>query len=273
MIIEGRKTAEELNLETKKLLNGAGLRLAAVLVGDDPGSRRFLELKKTAAEKIGIDFRLYEFPADITTQKLRKEVVGIVKAGVNDGVIIELPLPKHINAQYILNAVSPEKDPDVLSEKAQGAFFNGRSPILPPSVEAVKTIFKKHKIELRGKNCVVFGCGILVGKPVAHWLASQNATVSAINEFTLRPADFSQQADIIVSGVGKPNLITADMIKDDAIVIDFGFATLNGKIAGDVDFESASKKASLITPVPGGIGPIVTAAVLKNLVILNKKAT
>jgi len=283
MIIDGKKIAEEINIETKKLLNGAELRLAAVFVGDDAGSRRFLELKKVAAEKLGIDFRLYEFPENITTQKLRKEIVGIAKAGVNDGVIIELPLPKHINTQYILNAVPPEKDPDVLSEKAMGAFFAGRSPVLPPSVEAVKIILEKNNINLSGKNCVVFGYGILVGKSVAHWLASQNATVFIINEFTKNPKQISINADIIISGVGKPNLVTADMVKKGlpphsssecggAVVIDFGFATLNGKMTGDVDFENVEKIASLITPVPGGVGPIVTASVLRNLVLLNKKA-
>jgi methylenetetrahydrofolate dehydrogenase (NADP+)/methenyltetrahydrofolate cyclohydrolase len=282
MIIDGKKIAEEINIETAKLLNGAELRLTAVLVGDDAGNRRFLELKKIAAEKLGIDFRLYEFPENITTQKLRKEIVGIAKAGVNDGVIIELPLPAHINTQYILNAVPPEKDPDVLSEKAMGAFFAGRSPVLPPSVEAVKTILERHDIKLKGKNCAVFGYGILVGKPVVHWLASQNGTVSIINEFTLDPIRYSLSADIIISGVGKPNLVTADMVKKGlpphsssecggAVVIDFGFATLNGKMTGDVDFESVSKKASLVTPVPGGVGPIVTASVLRNLVVLNKK--
>jgi len=259
MLIDGRKIAEESNIETFKLLNKAKLRLAAVLVGDYAESRKFLEYKRIAAGKLGIDFRLYEFLENITTQKLRKEIVSIAKASVNNGVIIELPLPKHINAQYILNAVPIEKDPDVLSEKAQGSFFVGRSPILPPSVETIKQIFSKNIISLLGKNCAVFGYGILVGKPVAHWLASQGATVSIINEFTSNPKQISINADIIISGVGKTNLITADMVKDSTIVIDF---------ARDVDFENVSKKASLITPPTGGVGPIVIATVLKNLITL-----
>src|SRR3989344_837476 len=129
MLIDGKTIAEEIlaevAAEVKKLTKQP--RLAAVLVGDHVGSRKFLELKKQAAEKIGIDFRLYKFPADITTQKLRKEIVGMAKAGVNHGVLVELPLPPHINSQYVLNAIPPEKDVDVLSEKAQGAFFAGRS--------------------------------------------------------------------------------------------------------------------------------------------------
>src|SRR3989344_4678990 len=171
MIIDGKKIAEGMLAEVKKevalrraslgpnsgRMQGEFFRLAAVLVGDHGLSRKFLELKKKAAEKVGIDFRLYEFPTDITTQKLRKEVVGIAKAGVNHGVIVELPLPAHINTQYVLNAIPSEKDPDVLSEKSQGAFFVGRSKILPPAVEALKQILPYYDISIKSKKCAVFG--------------------------------------------------------------------------------------------------------------------
>ncbi|MDO8591301.1 MAG: bifunctional 5,10-methylenetetrahydrofolate dehydrogenase/5,10-methenyltetrahydrofolate cyclohydrolase, partial [bacterium] len=194
----------------------------------------------------------------------------------------------HINTQYVLNAIPPEKDVDVLSEKTQGAFFVGRSAILPPAVETVKIIFSaiggsalggEGAFNLEGKNCAVFGYGLLVGKPVSHWLASQGATVSIINEFTSNPTELSHQADIIISGVGKPNLITADMVKEGVVVIDFGYNILpeagsdkpEAMIVGDVDFNEVSQKAGWITPVPGGVGPIVIAAVLKNLLALYKK--
>ena len=136
----------------------------------------------------------------------------------------------------------------------------------------MKQIFEEHKIEPKGKIAAVFGYGLLVGKPVSHWLANQGATVSVINEFTPEPAELSKKADIIISGVGKPGLIKSDMIKEGAVVIDFGFVSAGEGIAGDVDFEEVSKKASLITPVPGGTGPIVVAAVLKNFVKLIKNA-
>lgn len=306
MLINGKKIAEEILAEVAEevrkltataphLRAGVGPRLAAVLVGynqevqplenlevepqkHQSGLRKFLELKKKAAEKVGIDFRIYEFSAEITTQKLRKEIVGIAKAGVNQGVIVELPLPSHINTQYILNAIPSEKDPDVLSEKSQGAFLVGRSAILPPAVEAVKTIFDKCGIDPRGKNCAMFGYGLLVGKPVSHWLAQQGATISIINEFTLNTKRYSLDADIVISGVGKPNLITADMVKDGVVVIDFGYNTHleassqkpTAVPVGDVEYEGFGKKAAWITPVPGGVGPIVVAAVLKNLVTLLK---
>ncbi len=288
MVIDGRKIADrilgELKSEVVKIKairqgrsaelsrspQGGPLYLAAVLVGDDSGSRRFLELKRKAAEGIGVECRIYKFPEKISNGELRKKLNQIVKATTCGGMIIELPLPVHLNTQAILNTVPEKKDPDVLSQKAQGTFFAGRSEILPPSVEAVKQIFGEYKIEPKSKIAAVFGYGLLVGKPISHWLTSQGAAVTVISEFTESPAELSKKADIIISGVGKPGLIKYDMVKDGAVVIDFGFASTEKGIVGDVDFEEVSKKASLITPVPGGTGPIVIAAVLKNFVKLVK---
>lgn len=274
MVIDGRKIADKILDELKNEIAKINepLYLAAVLVGDDAGSRRFLELKKKAAESISIKCRIYEFTEKISNGELRKKLNQIVKATTCGGMIIELPLPEHLNAQVILNTVPEEKDPDVLSQKAQGAFFAGRSKILPPSVEAVKQIFEEYKIEPQGKVVAVFGYGLLVGKPVSHWLTNQGAAVTVINEFTENPAELSKKADIIVSGVGKPGLIKPNMVKEGAVVIDFGFAGTEKGIAGDVDFEEVGKKASLITPVPGGTGPIVVAAVLKNFVKMIQNA-
>jgi methylenetetrahydrofolate dehydrogenase (NADP+)/methenyltetrahydrofolate cyclohydrolase len=264
MLIDGKQIASEILSEVKNKVSKMARppRMAAVLVGDNVNSRKFLEMKKIAAHEVGIDFELYKYPENITTQKLRKEIVSLARASVNDGIIIELPLPKQINTQYILNAVPEEKDLDVLCQKAQGSFFTNRSPIFPPSVETVKQIFQKYKIDPRGGNCAVFGYGLLIGKPISHWLAAQGATVSVINEFTQEPGNISSRADIIISGVGKNNLITADIVKNRAIVIDF---------ASDVYFENVAKITSLITPPIGGCGPIVIAAVLKNFVELKKE--
>lgn len=261
MIIDGRKISQRILEETKEKLqkNGKSLRLAAVLVGESPELKKFIELKKKAAEEIGVEFRTYKFPENITNNKLREELNKIAKANVNHGVIIELPLSEHLNVQYLLNTIPQEKDVDVLSEKSQGKFFTGRVKVLPPSVEAVRQIFKEYKINPKGKRIAIFGYGLLVGKLVSHWLVNQCATVSIITEHTKEPGKISKGADIIVSGVGKPNLITADKVKEGAIVIDFG---------KDADFEKVLKKADLITPPIGGIGPIVVAAVLKNLVDL-----
>ncbi len=271
MIVDGRKIAQKIlnELRIKIKENKKSLRLAAVLVGDNQELKKFIELKKKAAEEIGIDFKIHEFPENITNNKLREELNRIVKVKTTHGVIIELPLPGHLNTQYLLNTIPEEKDVDVLSEKSQGKFFSGKSKILPPSVEAVKQIFEEYKIEPKGKTAAVFGYGLLVGKLVSHWLIQQGATVSIITEYTKEPEKFSKEADIIISGVGKENLITVDMVKEGATVIDFGkdvdFSAPGGSAMGG---EAVSKKAGLITPPTGGVGPIVVAAVLKNLVDL-----
>lgn len=261
MIIDGKKIAQKILEEVKEKIQKSEkkFRLVAIFVGENPELRKFVELKKKAAEEIGVDFKIHEFPENITNNKLREELNKICKVKTTNGVIIELPLPKHLNTQYLLNTIPEEKDVDVLSEKSQGKFFTGRSKILPPSVETVKQIFKEYNIEPKGKTAAVFGYGLLVGKLVSHWLINQGATVSIITEFIKEPDKISKEADIIVSGVGKQNLITEDMVKENAVVIDFG---------KDVDFETVSKKASLITPPTGGVGPIVVAGVLENLVEL-----
>jgi len=265
MNVDGKKIRDKVLEELKSEVGSRELRLVGVLVGDHPGSKKFMELKEKAAKEIGIDFRLYEFPGDISTNKLRDELNNIAKQGVTHGIIVELPLPEQINAQYILNTIPQEKDVDVLSTKAQGAFFVGKSKILPPAVEALKIVLEEHDVDIKGKDVAVFGYGILIGKPIANWLAVQGASVFVINEFTKNPEEISKEADIVISGVGEAGLIKGEMVKDDAIVIDFGYSE-DGK--GDVDFDSVSKKVSLITPVPGGMGPIVVAAVLKNLLRL-----
>jgi methylenetetrahydrofolate dehydrogenase (NADP+)/methenyltetrahydrofolate cyclohydrolase len=305
MIIDGKKIADKIlgELKDKVAKIEKPPYLAAVLVGpvrnspplgpsgrasagaisngveNDAGSRKFLELKKKAAESIGIECRIYEFPGEISNSELRKRLNQIVKATTCGGMIIELPLPTHLNTQAILNVVPEEKDPDVLSQKAQGAFWAGRSKVLPPSAEAVKIILEEYKIEPKGKVAAVFGYGLLVGKPISHWLASQGATIMVINEFTENPAELSGKADIVISGAGKPGLVKSEMVKEGAIVIDFGYTaeaqnitgSTEKKIMGDIDFKEVSKKASFITPVPGGTGPIVVAAVLKNFIELVDK--
>ena len=250
--------------------SGGAPLIAAVLVGAQAEMRRFLEIKEEMAVKAGFQYKWYEFPSDITTKKLRQEITKIAKQKKVSGIILELPLPEQINAQVVLNAIPQEKDPDVLSQKAQGAFFVNRSPVVPPCPAAVKAILDFHKIDVVGKRVAVFGYGLLVGRPAAHMLASMKASVIVIARSDADQAELCRQADIIITGTGKVGMIKADMVKEGAIVMDFGYGKLNGKISGDVDFESVNKKASLITPVPGGVGPLVCATALENVVKLLK---
>lgn len=272
MIIDGKKLADEIKAELKAEALGLNkkIRLAVVKVGNNPVTEKFLEQKKKFGKEIGIDVRIYELSEDITTNKLREKLAEIMHTKKNTGVIVQLPLPEHINTQYILDGVVPEKDPDMLSSKSIGLFASGRSKILPPVVGAINYIFDKNNIDVKGKKVTVIGAGRLVGKPVAAWLINQGATVTVIDENTADPTTHTIDADIIISGVGKPNLITADMVKDGVIAIDCGTSESAGKLRGDFSPEVA-EKASFFTPVPGGVGPLTVAMLFKNLVELAKK--
>ncbi|OGF95688.1 hypothetical protein A2Y47_01865 [Candidatus Giovannonibacteria bacterium RIFCSPLOWO2_12_43_8] len=271
MIVDGKAIAEKIKSSLAEEISKSKkkIRLAVLKVGKDPVTARYLEVKKKFAEAIGVDVRIYEVPTDISNNKLREKLSEIVHIEENTGVIVQLPLPEKINMQYILNAIIPGKDPDMLSSGAWGKFSTGKSKILPPVVGAVKVIFDENKIELKGKNAVVVGAGRLVGKPAASWLIGEGATVSVVDENTKNPEDYIKKADIIISGVGKPKTIEADMVMDGVIAIDCGTSESSGQVAGDIDLEVV-KKASLFAPVPGGVGPITIAMLFKNLIELSK---
>ena len=271
MIINGKEIAEKIksSLREEILASKKKIRLAVLKVGADPVTAKYLEVKRKFAEAVGIDVRMYEVPFDISTNKLREKISEIMHIEENSGVIVQLPLPEAINAQYILDAIIPEKDPDMLSAKSWGKFSTGKSKILPPVVGAIKIIFDENKIELKGKSAVVVGAGRLVGKPAALWLMNEGATVSVIDENTQDQNSYTLKADIIISGVGKPRLIQPDMVKEGVIAIDCGTSESSGQVVGDIDPEVA-KKSSLFAPVPGGVGPITIAALFKNLFELSE---
>lgn len=281
MIVDGKQISQKVleGLKEEIVQKNLKLRLAAVLVSSNPSVRKFVELKGKAAREVGVGYDIFEFPETISENQLKEEVAKIVKDNANDGVLVELPLPKRINVQNILNEISSEKDVDVLSSASQCGFYADlergldadRKKILPPAVEAIKTVLKFHNFEVKDKKAAVFGYGLLVGKPVAHWLSQNGAQVAVIDEHTENPRRYSLEADIIVSGVGKPGLIGGDMVKEGVVAIDFGYENKDGRMAGDFKFDEVVSKAGLITPVPGGIGPVVVAAVLKNLVRLSQE--
>ncbi len=246
------------------------MRLAIVIVGEDPVVRKFVEQKKKKAKEAGIDIRIYPFAETISTNELRQRLKEIVHEENNQGVIVQLPLPSQIKSQYILNAVTPGKDIDMLSAKALGNFVVGRSPIMSPVAGAIKAFLEEYKIAYQDKQIAVVGAGNLVGRPVALWLLSEHATFSMITKETPDPAAILRSADIIISGIGVSWFITKEMVKEGAVVMDAGTSESEGKLVGDVDFENVSTKAAFITPVPGGIGPVTIALLLKNLITLYK---
>ncbi|MDP3935283.1 MAG: bifunctional 5,10-methylenetetrahydrofolate dehydrogenase/5,10-methenyltetrahydrofolate cyclohydrolase [Candidatus Giovannonibacteria bacterium] len=279
MIIDGKKIAEEIKAELKAevLKLGKKIRLAVIRVGEDKVTEKFLEQKKKFGSAVGVDIRVYELPENISTNQLREKLAEIVHIKENAGVIIQLPLPKQINTQYILDGIISEKDPDMLSSKSIGLFSSGRSKILPPVVGAIKYIFDKNNIDVKSKKVTVIGAGRLVGKPVATWLINHGAAVTIIDENAADPTLHTKDADILISGAGKPNLITIDMVKEGVIVIDCGTSSPEGlpadqagRLVGDVD-PVVAKKASIFAPVPGGVGPLTVAMLFKNLAELAKR--
>lgn len=272
MIVDGKKLAqeilEELKEERKKIAKK--IRLAVVLVGKNAASLSFIKQKEKIAKELDIDFRLYQYPENIKTKELRKKVSEICRVTYNRGIVVQLPLPSHIHPQSVLNAILPQKDPDILCEKNLGAFYTNRLKILPPTVSAIQFLLEKYQISVEGRTVLVIGRGQLVGKPVALWFINKGATVLVANSKTKNLKDLLKWAEIIVSSAGVPDLIKGEDIKEGAVIFDAAVVSENGQLKGDCDFESVKEKASLITPVPKGIGPLTVAFLYKNLLELVK---
>lgn len=276
MIIDGKSIAENIlarlrDKKTKKFF-------AAFLVGENPASVSFLKQKEKIARSLNIDIRIYKFEENITQDKLRKEILKIAKHKTCGGVIVQLPLPAHINAQYVMNVIPKEKDIDVLGERALGAFYAGRNIVSPPAVGVVEEILKNQNIVLNEKKVGVVGLGNLVGKPIATWL---RGNVSDLYLFD-KGSDYSllKNADIAILGTGQLHLISRSMLKEKVLVIDFGYGMKDGKICGDFDalpLTTNNKQQTTIfyTPTPGGTGPILVAKLFENFFTLveNQEST
>jgi len=272
MLIDGKQLSLEIldQLKQERKTIAKKIRLAVVLVGKDPASLSFIKQKEKISQKLEIDFRLYQYPLDIKTKELRKRISEICRQNINRGVVVQLPLPQKIKSQSVLNAVLPLKDCDCLSEKNLGQFYTSRSKILPPTIAAIKFILEKYQIPIRGENVLVIGRGQLVGKPAALWFINEGATTIISTSKTKNLKELLKWADIIITSAGVPNLITGDEIKEGVAVIDAAVVSENGQLKGDCDFESVKEKAKIITPVPGGIGPLTVVFLFKNLLTLAK---
>jgi methylenetetrahydrofolate dehydrogenase (NADP+)/methenyltetrahydrofolate cyclohydrolase len=267
MVIDGRKIAGKIISELKKLPRPKKF-LAAFLVGENAETESFLKQKKKTAEELGVDFRLYKFPADIKQDPLRKEVLKIVSHKTCGGAIVQLPLPNHINKHYILNVIPREKDVDVLGERALGAFYTDRNPVIPPAVGVVEEIIENLKLEISHLRAAVVGRGFLIGRPVSLWLLTRAAELNVYASRTENLGEKLKNADLIVSGTGRANRFGATEVKSDALIIDFGYESREGKIHGD--FTPPNEPSTIkYTPTPGGTGPILVAKLLENFYTLN----
>ena len=260
--------------ETAKLRDEKGLKvgLAVVIVGSDPASRVYVNNKKKACEAVG--FQSFEYALDeSTTQEQLLDLVNVLNRDDRvNGILVQLPLPKHIDEKAVINAISPDKDVDAFHPINVGKIMIGEYSFLPCTPAGVMRLIESTGTDITGKQCVVIGRSNIVGKPQAMLLLQKNGTVTICHSKTKNLKEICLGAEILVVAIGRANFITGDMIKEGAVVIDVGMNRLeNGKLCGDVEFESAEKKASFITPVPGGVGPMTIAMLMKNTLTAAKQ--
>ncbi len=276
-ILNGKEVSKtiknNLKSEVKDLIETTGIvpSLSIILVGNNPASEIYVRNKIKAANYCGINANLIRKDEDIQEEELVNLVNQLNEDQSCHGIIVQLPLPKHINEQKVIDAISYKKDVDGFGIINKGRLFSGLDSIESATPHGIIQLLDAYDIELAGKNAVVIGRSNIVGKPMALLLLNRNATVTICHSRTKNLSEITKTADILVVAIGKPKFITADMVKKDAVVIDVGTNRVEEKLCGDVDFEEVSKIASYISPVPGGVGPLTIASLLENTVKAYKK--
>ncbi len=274
MLFDGKKCAQTIKADLLVQVAALGFspRVALIYAGEHPAINTFVGVKERFAHDIGVELVVYRYPPTISQEELEKEIQMLIGNDLRasdgrayDAIIVQLPLPAHIDADKILSLIPAEKDIDVLSKESLALFKKGESAFLPPVAAAIGEIFKTAGIDFKGKKIVVVGNGRLVGQPVALWLSRSGADYSITVLGDPSRDEMLREADIVISGAGDPEFIEPYMIKDGAVLIDCGASELHGKTVGDIS-PACYDKASLATPVPGGIGPIVVAMVFRNLI-------
>lgn len=278
-ILDGKAIAkqirDELALEVAEFIqnNGRVPRLAAILVGEDPASQVYVRNKERACGKAGIESELHRLPGETTQEELLELIAKLNKDDAVNGILVQLPLPDQIKEQRVLDAVSAWKDVDAFHPENVGRLSQGRPRFLPCTPHGVQQLLHRYKLETSGKHVVVIGRSEIVGKPLANMLAQKNsglgptaanATVTICHSRTQDLAEITKTADILIAAIGKANFVTAEMVKPGAVVIDVGINRTEDGLVGDVDFDAVSQVSSYITPVPGGVGPLTIAMLLRN---------
>ena len=276
-ILNGKQVAAEIRAELK--VRAEALRkdgvvpcLAVLLAGDDPASKIYVRNKKRACEEIGIESRELLFPESVTEEELIAQIRALNEDPAVDAMLVQLPLPRHINEARVLAEIAPEKDADGFHVVNAGRLFTGQTSVLPCTPAGCMELLRRANVEFSGKHAVVVGRSNIVGKPMAMLLLNEHCTVTICHSRTRDLARFTRDADILVAAVGRPGIITGEMIKPGAAVIDVGINRLeSGKLMGDVDFESAEPVAGAITPGPGGVGPMTIAMLMQNAILAAEK--
>ncbi len=273
-IIDGKAVSAAVKEQVRAEIERGGIKagLAVVIVGDDPASRVYVNNKKKACELCGIKSFEYALPAETTQEELLELVDTLNNDDNVDGILVQLPLPKHLDEGAVIERISPKKDVDAFHESNVGKIMIGSYAFLPCTPAGCMELIHSTGVEVAGKECVVIGRSNIVGKPMAMLLLHDNGTVTVCHSKTKNLAEVCARADILVAAVGRPNFVTADMVKEGAVVIDVGINRLdNGKLCGDVKFDEVSEKAGWITPVPGGVGPMTIAMLMKNTLTAAKQ--
>lgn len=267
-IIDGVTASLELKKNIKKEIEKDGLTpsLAVIMVGDNKASKIYVRNKKKACEMVGINFTEINLPETISEELIINEIRRLNEDDLVNGILVQLPLPSGFDEGKIINEISPLKDVDGLTYQNVGNLVLENECLVSCTPMGVMELLKMYNVPLKGKDVCIVGRSNLVGKPLIQLLLQQDATVSICHSKSVNIKDYTKHADVLIVAAGHPNLITKDMVKDGVVVIDVGINKENDSLCGDVDFKEVSKKASLITPVPGGVGPMTVASLLKNVV-------
>ncbi|OPY19156.1 MAG: Bifunctional protein FolD protein [Methanomethylovorans sp. PtaU1.Bin093] len=278
-VIDGRSLAKKVEEEVKKDVEalkaekGITPGLATILVGEDPASKMYVRLKHKACERIGIHAEDHDLPATTSQEELIAHIQQLNLRNDIHGILLQLPLPRHLNEKEAMLAIDPRKDADGFHPYNMGNLLIGNEGLVPCTPKGVIRAMEEHGVQIQGKHAVVVGHSNVVGKPMAAMLINRNATVSVCHVFTQNLEQYTLDADILVVGTGVKHLIKADMVKEGVVVFDVGITEENGKVYGDVDFENVIKKASLITPVPGGVGPMTISILMQHVLMAAKDSS
>lgn len=271
-IIDGKAVAKKIRKELKKEVEELKTKeitpkLAVIMVGDNSASQVYVRNKSKACEKAGIEFEEFLFDKDTTEEKLLDTIDMLNKDESVHGILLQSPVPKHINIQKAFEKISPKKDVDGFNVVNVGKLSIGQDAFISCTPYGIIKMLEEYNIETEGKHTVILGRSNIVGKPMIQCMLNKNATVTVCHSRTKNIAEITRNADILIAAIGKPKFVTEDMVKDDVVVIDVGINRMeDGTLCGDVDFENVSKKASYITPVPGGVGPMTIAMLIYNVV-------
>ncbi|HAG27355.1 TPA: hypothetical protein DCG61_01060 [Patescibacteria group bacterium] len=270
MLIDGRAIAHDLNLHTKQRIERLSFRplLVDIVVGNDPASLSYVKIKEKKALESGLLFELHQLPFESTTEEVISKIEELSAREELCGLIIQLPLPSYLDTKQILDTIPERVDVDLLNSRSSEKFYSNESDLIPPTAGAVVQILDSLPEDWNTKKFLVLGQGELVGKPVAHLLKQRGYDVAVADNSTTEVDQMLLEADCVISGVGKPGLVTGDKLKQDVVVIDAGTSEAEGSIKGDVEQETVELKAKYLTPVPGGVGPITVAKLLENVLLV-----